>query len=189
MSAETRIRAAVAKAVLAQVEALNPRRVDSVLRQVPVPVQSTIKDSLGLGWLPASDYHLLVNPLFKVLGADAFRALYTDVYVKLAELPILSSITRTALRLGGATPLGLAKYAPPAWQHLSSGIGELTLLSLTTSPHLRYSGYPTYLGPAEIFAYAWAGTFDGFYRLCGSDQHAEIDSLDTEAGSATFSLL
>ena len=186
--ARTGIRAAVAKVVLAQVESFPDARRDQLLRAIPHEVQLAVKDGLSLDWLDAAEYHLLVNPVFNILGAAEFRSLYTEVYVKLANLPVLSALTRAALQLGGVSALGLAKHAPGAWRHLSRGIGELDLISATHPPHLRYRGYPTHLGPPELFAYSWAGTFDGFFRLCGSEQTAAITSLDPATGSATFSL-
>jgi hypothetical protein len=51
---------------------------------------------------------------------------------------------------------------------------------------LRCTGYPTDLGPPGVFVQAFAGTFDGFYALCGRSDRVEIRDVDPANGCASF---
>jgi hypothetical protein len=181
-----RIRRSVAKTVLDGVERLADEARHEVLSQVPDAVVHAIRDGLALGWMDADDYHRLVGPLFETLGADAFRSFFTERYIKFAEHPTLAAITHTALRLGSATPLGLAKFAPAAWRHLTTGLGQLEFAAAGDPPRLQYLDYPQSSAPAGMFAYLLAGAFDGFYPLCDRRGRIELVELDIARGNATF---
>lgn len=181
------IRRSILKVVLSGIERLPEDVRKGVLSSVPPEVVETTHEGLSIDWVSAHDYHMLINPVYKHLGPEGFRKFYTAVYVQLAELPILGAITHTALRLGASTPLGLAKYAPPAWKLLSKGMGRLELTHpVLELQELRCVGYPTYLGPPDLFAHAFAGTFDGFYVLCRQRGRVEMVDFDAKHGNVVF---
>jgi hypothetical protein len=129
-----------------------------------------------------------VNAVLVILQPESFRSYFTTLYLQLAELPVLSAITHTALRMGLGTPEGLARYAAPTWGHLSENMGQLELVMQSATACIRCHGYPTQLGPPDLFVHAFAGTFDGFYPQCERAGRVEVTEVDLATGSASFRL-
>lgn len=184
--ASRRVRSSVTKALFAGIDRLPADTRKAVLSRLPERLP--VREGLALGWTTAEEYHQVVNPLFEVLGPDGFRDFYAHEYERIAQLPILGSITAAALRVGGGTPQGLAKYAGRTWKLIAMGLGTLVVVEGSDPVRLRYLGYPRDLGPDDLFAYAFAGAFDGFYILCRTLGRSEIVDIDTENGNATFDL-
>ena len=172
--------------MLRAAERLPAAQRDAALSQLAPETRPLLDEGIGLGWISGHAYHLLANAMFQALSPERFRTFYTDVYLSLADLPVLGAITHTALRLGRSTPVGLARYAPPTWAHLAEGMGELELVAQPTAAYIRCQGYPTHLGPPELFVLAFAGTFDGFYQLCQCPGHTDVRDVDLAAGTASF---
>ena len=174
--------------MLAGTERLPSAQRDRVLAEIPHATLQQLTEGIGLGWVTGEEYHALVNALVVTLQPESFRNLFTAIYLQLAELPVLSAITHTALRMGLGTPEGLARYAPPTWGHLSENMGQLELVTQPTAACIRCTGYPTQLGPPDLFVHAFAGTFDGFYQQCERAGRVEVTDVDVATGSATFRL-
>lgn len=121
-----RLRAAHTQTTLQVLQLLQPERRPLVLERLDPEVRQGLAAPTS-DWIPAAWDVALVRAEVDVLGRDAMRRVARTTMVDSLSGPQLGALLAGALRLFGATPSGLYRWAGRAWGHVTDGCGTLRL--------------------------------------------------------------
>lgn len=161
-----RVRAAHSRGTLHVLQLLEPDRLPAVLARLAPEVREALQGAPSTSRTPAAWDVALVRAEVEVLGRDAMRRVARATMVDALSGPQLGALLAGALRLFGATPAGLFRWAGRAWGHVTEGCGELKLD--------RAEGSEAWLVidrmPAELADPEWleaiAGTMEAVFDVC-----------------------
>jgi hypothetical protein len=178
------------RALLAAIDRLPEAQRVEVRAGVPADLLAQLDAALSVAWFPARLHHVVADRSLVVLGDEADRALWRDVFLALVRGPLLRAMADTALRLFGTTPRALARWAPRSWGLVTRGLG--TIIDATEDDPQRATlameGYPPELAAAGSYVTGLAGTFEGFFTLTHTAGNVQVTRADTPRGAATFEL-
>jgi hypothetical protein len=121
-----RVRAAHTQVTLNVLLLLEPARRGAVLERLDPEVRRGL-EAPSSDRIPAEWDLALVRAQVEVLGRDAMRRVSRTAMVDSLSGPQLGALLTGALRLFGATPAGLYRWAGRAWGHVTDGCGSLRL--------------------------------------------------------------
>lgn len=161
-----RVRAVHSQGTLHVLQLLEPGRLPEVLARLAPEVREALTAGPATGRTPAAWDVALVRAEVEVLGRDAMRRVARAAMVDALSGPQLGALLTGALRLFGATPAGLYRWAGRAWGHVTEGCGELKLD--------RTEGCEAWLViermPAELADPEWleaiAATLEAIFDVC-----------------------
>jgi hypothetical protein len=122
-----RLRATHTQGTVHTLQALDPGRLPAVLARLDPAVRRGILEAPASDRIPAEWDVALVRAELEVLGRDGMRRVARAALVDALGGPQLGALLTAALRLFGATPAGLYRWAGRAWSHIMEGCGELRL--------------------------------------------------------------
>lgn len=148
------------------IDSLDESIAQEVRDEFPV-VTKRMASALPISWCRGEDYIRLLTLVRYHLDEAEFRDLFRRVFIKISSGRLLSTLTSGYLRLYG-TPAGLARGAARGWQMVGQGLGNLRVEVDDEHDTTVWFEYPADLDPENRFLpLTFAGTFDGFYELCG----------------------
>lgn len=160
------VRATHSQGTLHTIQALQPGQLPSVLARLDPAVRRGILEAPSSGWIPAEWDVALVHAELEVLGRDGMRRVARAALVDALGGPQLGALVSTALRLFGATPAGLYRWAGRAWAHVVEGGGALRLdRTEGNEAWLALEGMPAELADPEYLE-AVAGALESVLDVC-----------------------
>jgi hypothetical protein len=162
-----RIRASHSKGTLRALQAVAPGAAGRVLAALPQPVREGLAGATGVDFLPARWDVELVRAIESVVEPAVARRIYRTTMVDALGGPLLGGLVSGALKLFGASPGGLYRWAGRAWGHLCQGSGELRLLEVgERSAVLVLDGMPPELAE-PAYVHAVGATLESVLDVCG----------------------
>jgi len=167
VTATPRIRASHCKGTLRAIQVVAPGATGRILAALPPPVREGLAGATGVDYLPARWDVELVRAIESVVEPAVARRIYRTTMVDALGGPLLGGLVSGALKLFGASPGGLYRWAGRAWGHLCQGSGELRLLEVgERSAVLVLDGMPPELAePAYVGAVG--ATLESVLDVCG----------------------
>ncbi|MCR9164011.1 MAG: hypothetical protein ACE37F_02095 [Nannocystaceae bacterium] len=182
-----RIRYIIPKAVLATLSP-SAERV-AVEERTPPDVLRRLHRALPISWAPRDEYMALLGAVVDVIGEDRVRDHFRKTYLQVSRGTLLGPITEGLIRVYRGTPPGVARGAPRAWDMVAQGMGTITAEVVPrVGTRVLFAYDPALDSRSGVFVNSFAGTFDGFYDRCGVEGRCVVESLDANAGTATYLL-
>ena len=122
-----RVRAAHSQGTLHVLQLLEPERLPAVLARLDPEIRETLLSAPPTDRIPAAWNVALVRAEVELLGREGMRRVARTTMVDALSGPQLGALMTGALRLFGATPPGLYRWAGRAWGHVTEGCGDLKL--------------------------------------------------------------
>jgi hypothetical protein len=176
MSSErpARVRATHSQGTVHVLQALEPQLLPAVLARLEPAVRRGLLEAQASERIPAAWDVALVRAEVEVLGREGMRRVARATMVDALGGPQLGGLVSAALRLFGATPPGLFRWAGRAWGHVTEGCGELRLERAEASEAwLILEGMPGELADREYLE-AVAGTLEAPFDVCRMDGEVSV---------------
>lgn len=161
-----RLRATHSQGTVHMLQALEPARLPAVLARLDPAVRRGILEAPVSDRIPAAWDVALVRAELEVLGRDGMKRVARATMVDALGGPQLGALLTVALRLFGATPPALYRWAGRAWGHITENCGELRLERTEGSEAwLVLEGMPAELADPDYLE-AVAGTLEAMPAVC-----------------------
>lgn len=171
--APARIRAAHTQVTLHVLQLLHPGRRQAVLERLDPEVRRGLEVPAS-DRIPAEWDVALVRAEVEVLGRDAMRRVARTAMVDALSGPQLGALLTGALRLFGATPAGLYRWAGRAWGHVTDGYGSLRLdRAEVTEAWLVVEEMPAGLADPDYLE-AIAAALEAVFDVCGVEGDVSV---------------
>lgn len=170
----SQLRAAHTRGTIHVLQLLEPGRLPEVLARLDPATLRALEEAPGSARTPAAWDVALVRAQVEVLGLDAMRRVARAAMVDALSGPQLGALLTGALRLFGATPAGLYRWAGRAWGHVTSGCGDLRVERAEgQEAWLVISGMPPELAHPEWLE-AVAATMEAVFDVCRVDGEVAV---------------
>lgn len=168
------LRAAHTRGTIHVLQLLEPGRLPEVLARLDPAAIRALEESPGAARTPAAWDVALVRAEVEVLGLEAMRRVSRAAMVDGLSGPQLGALLTGALRLFGATPAGLYRWAGRAWGHVTTGCGELKLERAEgQEAWLIVGGMPSELAQPEWLE-AIAACMEAVFDVCRVDGQVSV---------------
>jgi len=168
------LRAAHSRGTIHVLQLLEPGRLPAVLARLEPEVRRALVEAPGSTRTPAAWDVALVRAEVEVLGRDAMRRVARAAMVDALSGPQLGALLTGALRLFGATPPGLFRWAGRAWGHVTSGCGDLRVERAEgQEAWLVIAGMPPELADPDWLE-AIAATMEAVFDVCRVDGDVSV---------------
>lgn len=141
-------------------------RADAVRARCSTEI-ARIEGASRLSFLPVTDNLALLKAVEEIGGAAALRAQGRIAFVAAASGPLLRPIRDTALKMLGATPAGIFRWAPQTWKLVFRNTGVLSWQPTSGGGSLILEHLPPLLD-CTAWAETSAGAFEGGFDLAGN---------------------
>lgn len=164
---EPRLRASHCKGTLRALHAVAPEAAARVLDALPAEVRDGLAAATGLDYVPAAWDVALVAAIEGAMEPPRARRIYRVTMVDNLGGPLLGSLVAGALKLFGASPAGLYRWAGRGHAHVCQGCGSLRLLEVgERSAVLQIASMPPPLVVAP-YLQAMGATLEAVLDVCG----------------------
>jgi len=173
VTATPRVRASHCKGTLRAIQAVAPAATARILAALAPQVREGLAGATGVDFLPARWDVELVRAIESVVEPSVARRIYRTTMVDALGGPLLGGLVSGALKLFGASPGGLYRWAGRAWGHVCQGCGAMRLVEVgERSAVLVLDGMPPELAePAYVRAVG--ATLESVLDVCGVDGTVE----------------
>lgn len=172
-----RVRAAHTQGTFHVLLLLEPERLPAVLEhldRLDPTLRPEVEAAEPTSRIPAEWDVMVVRTLAQVLGREAMRRVARTTMVDALSGPQLGALLTGALRLFGATPAGLYRWAGRAWGHVTEGCGTLKLdRAEGQEAWLLIDGMPPSLADPDYLE-AVAGTLEAIFDVCQVDGDVSV---------------
>jgi hypothetical protein len=132
---------------------------------------------------------MISNVTLNRIGTNAYRALWKNIYLRLAQTPLLMPITVGAARVFGANPRSRAKRADKAWHVVTRDLGSIRFVEIDPQQNkvrLILEHVPSPFTATGGVAEALAGCFEAFFVICSTSGTVTI--MEAEQSRAVFEM-
>lgn len=144
-----RIRAALPRVLLDQVERFDEAERDAILGAVSDDAVAAIRRALAIGWLDMPLHMDFCGVLRDVVGREQYRTLWAESAKSFCERPILRGIIGMGRRLFVQTPRAAIRHLPAMYDVGTDGLGTFLVESVQDDEFVAtLDGFP-----AQAFAF------------------------------------
>lgn len=144
-----RIRAALPRVLLDQVERFDGAERDAILGAVSDDALAAIRRALAIGWLDMSLHMDFCGVLRESVGREQYRALWAEPAKSFCERPILRGIVGMGRRLFVQKPRAAIRHLPAMYGVGTDGLGTFLVESVQDDEFVAtLDGFP-----AQAFAF------------------------------------
>lgn len=169
-----RLRAAHTQGTLHVLLLLEPERLPAVLARIDPALRRDLEAAEPTTRIPAEWDVAVVRAQVETIGREAMRRVARTAMVDALSGPQLGALLTGALRLFGATPAGLYRWAGRAWGHVTEGCGTLKLdRAEGQEAWLLIDGMPPELADPDYLE-AVAATMESVFDVCQVDGDVSV---------------
>jgi hypothetical protein len=138
-----RIRAALPRVLLDQVDLFEVRDREAILGNVSADAITAIRRALAIGWLEMSQHMEFCEALRDAVGRERYRALWGESAKSFCERPMLRGIIGMGRRLFVQKPRAAIRHLPAMYDIGTDGLGTLGVQSVQEDEFLAtLDGFP-----------------------------------------------
>jgi hypothetical protein len=182
-------RASLTKSLLQVVEKAPQVTRDLILAQLAGDELKLVRDTVGIGWIPARIHTQLNRASWSVLGSASLREAWREAYLAIAKTAILRPLILGAQHMFGMSPRSVARWTEHGWKAVTRDFGQVRFVELDPAQNrvqLVLELVPLQFPVPGPFAIGLAGVFEGF--ISGGGNSGSVCIVSEEPGRAVFEL-